>query len=48
MTYRNSTRKTLQTLQKLFLRPITLLLSATYKPFYITKAYGLKGINKLL
>ena len=48
MTYGSNTRKTLWTLWKLFLRPATLLLSVTYKPFYVTKAYGLKGINELL
>jgi len=47
-TYRSNTRKTLRTLQKLFLRLITLLLSITYKPFYVTKVYRLKRINKLL
>jgi len=40
--------KTLRTLRKPFLRLATLLLSITYKPFYVTKVYRLKGINKLL
>jgi len=48
MTYGSNIRKTLRTLRKLFLRLITLLLSVTYKPFYITKVYGLKRINELL
>ena len=48
MTYGSNIRKTLRTLWKPFLRPTTLLLSATYKPFYVTKAYGLKGINESL
>ena len=47
-TYRSNTRKTLRTLQKLFLKPTTLLLSTNYKPIYITKVYKLKGINELL
>jgi hypothetical protein len=48
ITYRSNIRKTLRTLRKLFLRLTTLLLSVTYKPFYVTKVYRLKGINKLL
>ena len=48
MTYGSNTRKTLQTLRKLFLKPIILLPSTTYKPFYVTKVYKLKGINKSL
>ena len=38
----------MRTLRKLFLRLITLLLSITYKPFYVTKVYRLRRINELL
>ena len=41
MTYGSNTRKTLRTLQKLFLRPMTIQLPTIYKPFYVTKVYGL-------
>lgn len=47
-TYGSNTRKTLRTLRKLFSRPVTLLPSVTYGPFYVTKVYGLKGTNELL
>ena len=47
-TYGSNIRKTLWTLWKLFLRLITLILSVTYKPFYVTRVYRLKGINELL
>jgi hypothetical protein len=48
MTYRSNIRKTSWTLRKLFLRLITLILSVTYEPFYVTRVYRLKGINELL
>ena len=44
--YGSNIRKTLQTLQKLLLRLITLQLFITYKPSYITKVYRL--IRELL
>ena len=48
MTSGSNIRKTSRTLWKLFLRLITLILSVTYEPFYVTRVYRLKGINKLL
>jgi hypothetical protein len=48
ITCGSNIRKTSRTLRKLFLRLITLILSVTYKPFYVTRVYRLKGINKSL
>ena len=47
-TYRSNIKKTLQTLQKLSLRPTNLQLPITYKPSSMIKVYGLKGTNKSL